>query len=91
MKTIIITILSLVIVRSINPEDYVWIDYSITNPIILTQNNNYQTNIPCRVRIGTKCSYNYKLLPLDWTPLDDGTLVIPEKDANKDGNFLIQA
>jgi hypothetical protein len=36
MKNIIITILSLVIVLSINPQDYVWIDYSITNPITLT-------------------------------------------------------
>jgi len=75
MKNIIIKILSLVIVLSINPQDYVWIDYSITNLITFTYNNKYKTNIPCRVRIGTKCSYNYKLLPIDWTSLDDGTLV----------------
>ena len=91
MKAIIITLLTSVIAISINPSDYVWIDYSAINPITLTQNSQYQTIIPCRVRIGTKCKYNYKLLPLDWKSLDDGILVIPERDAMKDGNFLIQA
>lgn len=74
---------------SINPANYIWIDYQNQIPVTYKGSGTYTTSLPCATRIG-KCSYNFAVLPPGWYGTRDGTLTIPQSDATKSGIFSIQ-
>lgn len=93
-NTILILVLALLEVScqftSIDPSNYIWINYTALVPVMQTKDQKYATRIPCESRIG-KCSYKFNLLPPGWTATSDGTIQIPKLDATKEGAFAVNA
>lgn len=93
-NTILILVFALVKINSqfgsIDPSNYIWINYSALVPVVQSNDQKYATRIPCESRIG-KCSYKFNLLPPNWTGERDGTIKIPKLDATKEGAFALNA
>lgn len=74
---------------SINPANYIWIDFQNVIPVTYKGGGSYTSGLPCTSRIG-KCSYDFTVLPPGWSGTKDGTLTIPSSDATKNGIFALQ-
>lgn len=95
MKAILQFLLCLIFITynncgSINPANYIWINFNTEVPIKSKGKDQYTAELPCEARIG-KCTIVYKLLPLNWQLAADGSLIIPKEDAIKNGIFAIKA
>lgn len=73
----------------IDPAQYIWLNYDSRVPILSKNSTHSMVGLPCQARLG-ECRYEFRLLPPGWQALTNGTLVVPRRDALKEGVFAVR-
>lgn len=91
-KVMLLTLVtcSLGALSSVDPNNYIWLNYTEKNPIKLLYDNTYGATIPCYARIG-QCRISYTLIPPGWKVATDSSLLVPKSDINKASGFALKA